>query len=154
MWWELGCPCLRSGEMACAALGSLCCASSEQNRNLSLQLVLSCGCLGSWQLWKLCQGHAEGWLFLGPYRYRPKLFSVSWLTVLPSQAAGVAAPQVSETLSLRGCKWGSSGKGRAASKSCSSHSPIQHCWERSEWSLSGVQTFLLMECEGWRGVQQ
>lgn len=54
--------------------------------------------------------------------------------VLPSRAAGVAVPQVSETLRLRGCKWGCIGKGRAASKSCSGQSPTEHCWK--EWVVT------------------
>lgn len=50
--------------------------------------------------------------------------------------------------------WGSgdessSDKGRAASQSCSSQSPPEHCRE----GVRGVQTSPLMGCEGWRGVQ-
>lgn len=62
--------------MASAALtvpGDLCCAHSEQDRNLSL--VLSCGCLGPWQLWRLCRVMLrDGWVLLGPYRHRLSCF--------------------------------------------------------------------------------
>lgn len=115
MWWELGCPCFRSRG------GGLC--SSNQRKGASVVTLQSRieNFYWSWYWAMVVQTHGscgssarvmlEGWVLVGPCRYRPELFSVSWegetkawSTVLPSQAAGVAVPQVRETLKLRECQ--------------------------------------------------
>lgn len=138
MWWELGCPCFRSGG------GGLC--SPNQHKVVSVPIqsrketsfcswywAVVVQAHGSWEssarvmlkdgcCWALTDIDLSSFLFI-------ERGDQGLTNCAAFRAACVAVPQVSETLRLRGCKWGYSGKGRAASKSCSSQSPTEHCWE-------------------------